>query len=697
LENDLTLTTMHEIPEDVRSEYVQRLAIAKRVWSERGVSKEQAKEYFESGIARRLALVFCQEDSISQLKDAVEIWCEQAEKSKPLSFFLCGNSGVGKTYTVELLAEALQPLGYEFCYFAMNEFSQEHIVSNLISSPRGYVGSEEEPKLFAALNRSPRLVICFDEIEYAHPRILMSLMQLLDKGFLSWNKGEGDFKECIVCFTSNAKRQELIDLKAHFKQSGKSTAEPEFQNKVRDILVRAQIPPEVCRRINRFLVYNPLTPEAIVEITWQEVKKLAKRYRLEVVSIAPEFLAEVAGKAADPRYGAAPVQEMIFAKLGTILAQRSRGKSAAKPLIITKTANGYIVKAKVDKESILAPEELINRAVNIYQANADALSFLDREQLAQQLAPVICQEDNIAQLQEAVEIWYAQAEKSRPLSFFLGGTSGVGKTYTVELLAEALQPLGYEFCYFAMNEFSQEQTVSNLIGSPRGYVGSEEEPRLFAALNRSPRLVICFDEIEKAHARILTALMQLLDKGFLSWNKGEGDFKECIICFTSNAQRQELVDLKNHFKESGKPTAEPEFQNKVRDILVRAQIAPEVCGRINTFLVYNPLTAEAIVEITWQEVKNLAKKYHLEVICIAPEFLADMAGKAASSQFGARLVRYEVEKLGKALIIFKKDRPETSKVVIEKGSAGGYRAFPAEEAASIQPVAEMIASALKLI
>ena|GEM_PF-2616417 len=648
------------------------------------------------GLTEKLSAVCCQEDNIAQLKDDVEVWYAQAVKSKPLSFFLGGPSGVGKTYTVELLAEALAPLGYEYCYFAMNEFSEEHSASKLIGSPPGYIGSEDEPKLFAALNSSSRLVICFDEIEKAHLRVFTTLMQLLDKGFLSWNKGEGDFKECIVCFTSNAKRQELTDLKAHFQQSGKPTAEPEFQNKVRDILVRAQIPPEVCGRIDNFLVYNPLTPEAIVEINWQEVKKLAKSYNLEVVSIAPVFLAEVAGRAANPQYGFRSAKKMISAKLGKILAQKSREKSVAKPLIITKTENGYIVKTAADEESIPTREELINQAVKIYQANAAALSFLDTEQLSQRLASVICQEDNIAQLIDAVEVWYTQAKKDRPLSFFLGGTSGVGKTYTVEVLAKALQPLGYEDCYFAMNEFSEKQTVSNLIGSSRGYVGSEEEPKLFEALNRSTRLVICFDEIEKAHKQILTTLMQLLDKGFLSWSKGEGDFKECIICFTSNAQRQELVDLKNHFKNSNKPTAEPEFQNKVRDILVQAQIAPEVCRRINNFLVYNPLTQEALVEITWQEVKKLAKKYRLEVVSIAPEFLAEVARKAASSQYGAGPVRDEVEKLGKTLIAVKKDRQEASKVVIEKGS-DGYQALPADEAASVGSSEEMIAEAKELV
>jgi S1-C subfamily serine protease len=331
---------------------------------------------------------------------------------------------------------------------------------------------------------------------------------------------------------------------------------------------------------------------------------------------------------------------------------------------------------------------------NLEKEDAD---MPDTKALTDKLSSVYCQEDNIAQLIDTLDTWYARAKKDKPLSFFLGGTSGVGKTYTVELLAEALSHLGYEYCYFAMNEFSQEHTVSNLIGSPRGYVGSEEEPKLFAALNRSQRLVILFDEIEKAHERIFTALMQLLDKGFLSWNKGEGDFRECIVCFTSNAQRQEMTDLKDRFKKRGKSTAEPEFQNTVRDILVQANVAPEVCGRINKFLVYNPLTHEAMVQITWQETKKLAQSYGLEIVSIAPEFLAEVAAKATNPQYGARSAQDMVaERLGKTLITIKKNQQKVNKVTVVK-EGESYKALSAHEATGLLPVEQIFNRATKLI
>jgi ATP-dependent Clp protease ATP-binding subunit ClpA len=656
------------LPEDIKGELYE----------------EKTLEEIMGELGKKLSTIYCQEDNISKLIDVLGVWYTQIVKRKPLTLFLVGTSGVGKTYTVELLAEILQSLDYEYCYFAMTEFSQEYAVSNLIGSPKGYIGSEDEPRLFEALKRSRRLVICFDEIEKAHEKILKALMQLMDKGFLSWSKGEGDFRECIICFTSNAQMQKMVDLKSKFKKSGKSIEGPEFQNSVRDVLVQAQIAPEVCGRINSFLVYNPLTPEAIIKITHQEVNKLAKGYGLEVTYTAPEFLAEVAEKTAGSIYGARPIQEMISLRLGKILAAFSN-KPGAKQIVINKTAEGYETVPVPDIKLIPSYEEMLDKGISIYQKKAAAIRFLDINQVAEKLSSIFCQEDNIMQLINALDIWHAQITKKKPLTLFLVGTSGVGKTYTVELLAEILQSLDYEYCYFAMTEFSQEYAVSNLIGSPKGYIGSEDEPRLFEALKRSRRLVICFDEIEKAHEKILKALMQLMDKGFLSWSKGEGDFRECIICFTSNAQMQKMVDLKSKFKKSGKSIEGPEFQNSVRDVLVQAQIAPEVCGRINSFLVYNPLTPEAIIKITHQEVNKLAKGYGLEVTYTAPEFLAEVAEKTAGSIYGARPIQEEItSRLGKMLLSIKKNRPETNKIAIQK-KGDVYHVIPAEDATNNMP------------
>ena len=316
--------------------------------------------------------------------------------------------------------------------------------------------------------------------------------------------------------------------------------------------------------------------------------------------------------------------------------------------------------------------------------------FLDTHQIRKSLSQVYCQEDNTKQIVDSLEVWHAQIHKTKPLTLFLVGTSGVGKTYTVELLAKVLEPLGYEFCYFAMTEFSQEHAVSNLIGSPKGYIGSEDEPKLFEALNRTKKLIILFDEIEKAHEKILKAMMQLMDKGFLSWSKGEGDFRECIICFTSNAQMQKMVGLKSKFLETNQSIEGPEFQDKIRGILVRAQVAAEVCGRINRFIVYNPLTPEAIIAITHQEVCKLARRYGLEVMLTAPEYLAEMAKKTAGSMYGARPVQNQVRStIAKVILSIMKEEPDVKKIAIRK-SSDGYEAFEVDDKFQTLSYREMI-------
>ncbi len=177
-----------------------------------------------------------------------------------------------------------------------------------------------------------------------------------------------------------------------------------------------------------------------------------------------------------------------------------------------------------------------------------------------------CQEDHIQQLVERLEIWYSQKEKDRPISFFLVGASGVGKTFTAKLLAQALQPYGYEYSYLAMTEFSQESSANNLTGSAMGYVGSEDKPKLFADLDRSNRLVILFDEIEKAHSTVFKTLMQLLDEGSLPWSKGTGDFRECVVMFISNIQMDDMIGIKYAFHQTGRSILGTEFQEAIKQM-----------------------------------------------------------------------------------------------------------------------------------
>jgi ATP-dependent Clp protease ATP-binding subunit ClpA len=646
-----------------------------------------------------LSQVYCQQDEIDLMIREVVTWFGQVEKQRPLSLFLAGTSGVGKTFTCELLAKAMESQKFACVYFPMSEYSQESHITNLIGSSSGYEGSQETPKIFAALERSKRLVIVFDEIEKAHPTILRTLMQLFEKGVLSWSKGEGDFRQCIICFTSNAQRKELVDLKSSHRCSGRDTGDTFFQNTVRDVLTRANIAPEICGRINRFFVYNPLTPDAVFHIAMAEIQKIARSYELEMVSGDPELLAEIALSTTGSPYGARPITRRIENILGHELLQFNNLFPDVTHVAYQKSISGYEIVAINPDNGYPDMDALMHKAQTTYEDLTHARSFLNTEALYHTLSQVQCQEDNIQQLVERLEIWYSQKKKDRPLSIFLMGASGVGKTYTAELLAQVLQPYGYEYTYLAMTEYSQDSSANNLTGSARGFVGSEDKPRLFEALDRSntSRLVILFDEIEKAHPTVFKTLMQLLDKGTLSWNRGTGDFRECIVLFTSNLQMDAMVGLKSVFQKSGLSILGTEFQEAIKQILFQTGLPRELCGRINQFLVYNPLSPEAAVQIVFQEIQKFCAKQGCQVDWISPLLLAETARLTAGSSSGARAVRDQVETLlSQPMLRFRKQFARAKVLLIDMTEAG-IRILPADDVIDSSSQADMFRQALVLL
>ncbi len=603
-----------------------------------------------------LAPVFCQQDEIALLTHDVVTWFAQKNKERPLSLMLGGTSGIGKTYSCRLLAQALADQRYVEAYFPMNQFSQESHEANLTGSATGFIGSDQTPRLFEALQRSSRLLIVFDEIEKAHPKILTVLMQMLDAGVMTWNSQEWDFRQCIVCFTTNAQQQELMRLKAGWSSTGRDTGSPEFQEAVRQVFVRAGVPPEFCGRINRFCVYNPLTPEAIFRIALAEMQKLAQKFDLNLISATPALLADIAvSVAGSAAFGARPITRRIETELGVLLPQFASTHPASGPVVCRQSVTGLEIAPATAESATEDTTILFEQAQTAYGELMHNRSFLNTQSLMQALAQIHAQDDCIARLVAWLELWYAQTSKDKPFSIFMVGPSGVGKTFTAELLAESLRPCGYEYVYLAMTEYSQESAVNNLHGSSRGYVGSEDMPLLFAALERSPRLVIVFDEIEKAHRTVFKALMQLIEKGVLSWSQGEGDFRECILIFTSNLLQKAMTDLKADFQLRGQTADSAPFRKAIKALLIQSGLAPELCGRINRFLVYNPLTLTATVDIVFQEVQKLCRRHGCTVHWVAPHLLARVARLTAGSSSGAREVRDQVEMLlGRSLLQFKK-------------------------------------------
>lgn len=263
------------------------------------------------------------------------------------------------------------------------------------------------------------------------------------------------------------------------------------------------------------------------------------------------------------------------------------------------------------------------------------------ELLSRALSRVHGQQDSMKIIVRKVCTWIRRPdEKKVPLVLMLAGTSGTGKTFTVETVSDTLRSYGYLFVKLPMNEYKSAGDTWKLLGSAAGYVGSEEDAPLFAARKKSERLVILFDEIEKAHESIFETIMTLMEKGELTNGKGESfDFKQSIIFFTTNLAMNELLERKKELILSGNKLDSYTFQQSVKDILRNNHVKAEVCGRINTVLIYNTLTKETVARIAIDEIRGLGKIYNLNINNIAKSLLLEVINQAADSKEGARPIK----------------------------------------------------------
>lgn len=262
------------------------------------------------------------------------------------------------------------------------------------------------------------------------------------------------------------------------------------------------------------------------------------------------------------------------------------------------------------------------------------------------LSKIHGQQDNMDVITKKVVTFVNKIEFSKvekPLVLMFAGTSGTGKTYTAETIANALKSHEFGYLLLDMNTYSNEMGTARLLGSAPGYVGSGQDSPIFAERKRHDRLVIVFDEIEKADPVLFKNLMTLLDKGSLSNGRGEAiDFRESIIIFTTNLCMERLTTKKAELKRANVDIASYRFQQDTKQILKNGGIPNEISGRIGCLLIYNPLTKETVVRIAIEEIRKLGNKYNLRVNNI-PESLLKETVEIANSNEGARPIREFVE------------------------------------------------------
>ena len=333
------------------------------------------------------------------------------------------------------------------------------------------------------------------------------------------------------------------------------------------------------------------------------------------------------GKVAELRYGKIAESEAAIAK--------------AKEQLIKVQGDNPLVDEEVSADDVA---EIVSRWTGIpvhkmMQSEREKLLNLETELHKR----VVGQDDAIAAVSDAIRRSRAGLQDSkRPIgSFIFLGTTGVGKTELAKALAEFLFDNENNMVRIDMSEYQERHTVSRLIGAPPGYVGYEESGQLTEAVRRKPYSVVLLDEIEKAHPDVFNILLQVLDDGRLTDNKGRlVDFKNTIIIMTSNVPEGEL---RNHFR--------PEFLNRIDDIIVFKQLTEE--------------QIVSVVAMQFNKVKEMLKTNGID-INMTDAAMKYMAKISYDPQYGARPVKRMMQRemlneLSRMIIADKvnKDKPIT--------------------------------------
>ena len=256
-----------------------------------------------------------QDEAIRAIADAVRrSRAGLNDPRRPIgSFIFLGTTGVGKTELAKALAEYLFDDENMMTRIDMSEYQEKHAVSRLVGAPPGYVGYDEGGQLTEAVRRKPYSVVLFDEIEKAHPDVFNILLQVLDDGRLTDNKGRMvNFKNTIIIMTSNMGSAVIRDNFAKMTSDNHDEVVEQTKQQVLDML-KQTIRPEFLNRIDETIMFTPLNEAEIEEIVGLQVKSVQKMLSangitLEVTPAALKFLAE---EGYDPEFGARPVKRVI--------------------------------------------------------------------------------------------------------------------------------------------------------------------------------------------------------------------------------------------------------------------------------------------------------------------------------------------------------------------------------------------------
>ena len=281
-------------------------------------SEREKLLHLEEELHRR---VIGQNEAITAVSDAVRrSRAGLQDPKRPIaSFIFLGTTGVGKTELAKTLAEYLFNDETMMTRIDMSEYQEKHTVSRLIGAPPGYVGYDEGGQLTEAVRRKPYSVVLFDEIEKAHPDVFNILLQVLDDGRLTDNKGRtADFKNTIIIMTSNATREQL-----------RQTMRPEFLN-----------------RIDEIITFTPLSKQEIADVVKLQLTRVQKMLEPQgfTLDVTPQAIDWLAQEGYDPDYGARPVKRAIQQYLLNDLSKKILADeiNREKPIIVDSFGDGLV-------------------------------------------------------------------------------------------------------------------------------------------------------------------------------------------------------------------------------------------------------------------------------------------------------------------------------------------------------------------
>ena len=288
-----------------------------------------------------------QEEAIEAVSDAVRrSRAGLQDMKKPVGTFLfLGTTGVGKTELAKALAEYLFDDENSMTRIDMSEYQERHSVSRLVGAPPGYVGYDEGGQLTEAVRRKPYSVILLDEIEKAHPDTFNILLQVLDEGRLTDNKGRlADFKNTIIIMTSNMGSQIIQEKFDNLKGSIEATTEAA---KIEVLgLLKQTVRPEFINRIDEIVMFTPLTNANIAKIVGLQLKSVTKMLAQQGITLdaTQEAIAYLSEKGYDPQFGARPVKRVIQRDvLNQLSKEILAGKITAETIILLDSFNGKLV------------------------------------------------------------------------------------------------------------------------------------------------------------------------------------------------------------------------------------------------------------------------------------------------------------------------------------------------------------------